>query len=112
MQSQSSEMIGGGLVIANAIFIGMETEYKSRHHTDPPHVFFKINVLFAWAFGTELILKLMFHRVEFFCGDDLAWNLFDTVLVLHMSLDLLDFYSLAPRLNVLRILRLLRIIRL
>jgi len=44
-------------------------------------------MLFALIFLSELILRIAAYRCDFFSGPDMAWNLFDTMLILSQAVE-------------------------
>ena len=38
-------------------------------------------MVFAFIFLSELLLRIAAYRCDFFTGPDMAWNLFDTMLI-------------------------------
>ena len=44
-------------------------------------------MVFALIFLSELALRIAAYRCEFFTGPDMAWNLFDTMLILSQAVE-------------------------
>jgi hypothetical protein len=44
-------------------------------------------MFFALIFLSELILRIAAYRCDFFTGPDMAWNLFDTMLILSQAVE-------------------------
>lgn len=86
-----------GLIIVNAIVLGMETSEQVRAAIGPALTFF--NKLVLAVFVVELAIKLTVYRLQFFRS---GWNIFDFIIV---------GISLAPTSGPLAILRSLRILR-
>lgn len=101
----------GGVIVANAVVIGFETDLpENAIFTVMEHAF---NVIFV----CEMFLRLSSMRLRYFSE---AWNLFDCTLVVTGSLDLWIFPlmtgthkrgGVASLMRLLRILRILRVIR-
>jgi len=113
------------LIIANAVSIGVLTNYLATHSSkgNVPTPFRVVDGLFCTAFTVEIILKIYVYQKSFFIGPSWGWNLFDVGVV---GLQLVEETgnlivdgsdSVVPGANfsfvrTLRILRLIRILRL
>lgn len=116
------QMVIGAVIAANAIVIGMETDIHDPQHS---HLWQELEDAFLAVFLVELMLKLCVYGCGGFfrlSNPDLAWNVFDFVIV---SLGVTDricshistsrgsgarFFVLLMR--TFRLLRLLRLFRL
>lgn len=115
------------IIIMNAIFLGMQTDYISRNlDTDTPSYFRISEIAFCVIFTLELTLRIIAYRSDLFYMPSWKWNVFDCFLVvMQVSEEVLavvaqlseqedgqDTTSNFGALRVLRVLRLVRIIRL
>lgn len=120
VESSWFDSASGILIILNAVVIGLQTEYTSRHMEDCNSTLCKTaDYLFLFLFTAELALRIYVNRCEFFVQSAWQWNVLDTVLVVLQLLE--EFIAhLAVKMEmqnmgfmkVLRILRLVRILRL
>lgn len=120
VHSMYFESVFCSLIIANTLFLGIETEYVASHLLDTtPLPFLVISKLFIFLFTVELILRMVANKCVFFYGQDACWNLFDFLLV---SVSLLDLVlgslhagtseaSDTENLTFIRMVRILRIVR-
>lgn len=90
-----------GLIIINAILIGIET-YPTIYD-NYRLIFITLDWLILTIFTIEIALKIFASRLEFFKNN---WNNFDFIIVLGS----LIFYT-TPFVSVLRIFRVLRVLR-
>lgn len=69
-----------------------------------------LDLVFVIIYTLELVLKLMVHRMYFFCNSDMSWNIFDIVLVLLSLCDtiLLSIGSSFANVNFARSFRLFK----
>jgi len=67
----------------------LEANFQSEHKSYDTTPSMQIaEQFFTWAFFVEVVLKVLVFRRDFFLGEELAWNIFDLVLVI---LGLVDF---------------------
>ncbi len=90
-----------GLIILNAILIGLET--FPNIYEDYHSFFLVIDIIILTIFTIEVILKMVVLKKSFFSN---PWNIFDLVIVLGSVI----LYS-TPFVSVLRIFRVLRVFR-
>ncbi|QGH33214.1 ion transporter [Gracilibacillus salitolerans] len=90
-----------GLIILNAILIGLET--FPNIYEDYHSFFLVIDIIILTIFTIEVILKMVVLKKSYFSN---PWNIFDFVIVLGS----LILYS-TPFVSVLRIFRVLRVFR-
>jgi len=58
--------------------------------TDQPTSFMNVaDISFLAFYSTELVLKVVVHRLYFFCNIDMKWNLFDLALIVLAGVDLI-----------------------
>eukprot|EP00928_Gymnodinium_smaydae_P029480 TRINITY_DN22197_c0_g1_i1.p1 TRINITY_DN22197_c0_g1~~TRINITY_DN22197_c0_g1_i1.p1 ORF type:complete len:521 (+),score=38.11 TRINITY_DN22197_c0_g1_i1:16-1578(+) len=107
-------------VILNALWIGFETDYMSRHWDEEfPLSFHVIDTGFCVFFTCEIVARISEQKRNFITSKAYRWwNLFDSVLVVLQVADvvgqlLLSFYfEPLEEVQCIRIVRLLRIVRL
>ncbi|MFC4401713.1 ion transporter [Gracilibacillus xinjiangensis] len=90
-----------GLIIINAILIGLET--FPNIYAEYYNLFFVIDIVILAIFTIEVLLKIIVLRKSFFKN---SWNIFDLIIVLGSVI----LYS-TPYVGVLRIFRVLRVFR-
>ncbi|RCW65848.1 ion transporter [Saliterribacillus persicus] len=90
-----------GLIVFNAILIGLET--FDAVYTPFKGLFFWIDFIILLIFLIEVVLKIIVDQKSYFMN---GWNIFDFVIVVGSII----LYS-TPFVSVLRILRVLRIMR-
>lgn len=126
------ELVSGSVIVANAIFLGWQTQHIAAMHMDsasrdqpleePPGIFFAFSCIFCVYFLVELALRWMSDGlVEFFRTDELYWNLFDIAIVFTGTLEIcLGLVAEASgtqknealqNVSVIRMLRIVRIVR-
>ncbi|MBL4786233.1 MAG: ion transporter [Cohaesibacteraceae bacterium] len=99
--SRRTEYFITGLIIINAITLGLETDATiATNFGDALHIF---DQFILGVFVVELMLRILVHRASFFKD---PWNLFDFLIV---TIALLPS---SGSLSVLRALRILRVLRL
>eukprot|EP00438_Fugacium_kawagutii_P004611 Skav229002 [mRNA] locus=scaffold127:334407:334853:+ [translate_table: standard] len=70
-----------------------------------------IELLLASFYVIELALKLLVHRLYFFCNDEMAWNIFDFILVVFTVVENILVFGSGVNLGFLRLLRLCKIVK-
>jgi len=118
------DYLSGSLVILNAVFIGLQTDYQAANVTDVlPEGYNWANTVFCLLFTVELLIRILAYGRNFIAGSQWRWNVFDTILVSTQLADEILTHSAAMGatsmesgfnfsfLRILRILRLVRIIR-
>lgn len=113
VQAHSFTYVVSFMVMANAVFIGIETEVRRCGDLAKYDAWYVLQVLFSLAFCSELGIRLFAERTDFFHD---AWNLFDSVVVIVSACDTavlhhLEGGSTVDLILVLRILRLVRLVR-
>lgn len=117
--SRQFELIVAGLILFNAIAIGISTDWAMKNLAEkPPFGFRVMDLFFAFAFTAELSLRLLAERTFFFSrqNDNISWNAFDSLLVCSALIEeVLGFIETAnidmSAMRVLRIMRLVRVLR-
>jgi len=111
------------VIILNIVYIFNETNYSMANKTEDKSSLLKtLELAFATYYFIEITLKLLVHRLYFFCNEELRWNLFDFFLVVIGTAELIVRYSLNDvfvlnptflrMFRILRISKIFRIIRL
>jgi len=123
VQSVYFDTFIGFLVLANAVFIGVQTDYVASYGgQDVPASFLLIEHGFVALFSLELGLRLVAYRLRFFRMPGWEWNVFDCIVLLMQLVEtiLADVYARAAGpamptnfsfIRLLRVLRLVRVIR-
>ncbi|CAK0892119.1 unnamed protein product, partial [Prorocentrum cordatum] len=106
--SQSFDMFCGGLILANAVLIGVETEHMTNEPDTTEGMFMAQFLLNLW-YIVELLLRVFTGGVKFFYATDWRWNMFDTVLV---ATSLIDMFAESMNVGGLLVGRMLRVVRL
>ena len=101
IESRRFEFVIVGLIIVNAIALGLETDHRVMEAVGPFLVL--LDRLILAVFTIELAIKLFIYRLNFFRD---PWRIFD-FLVVGISL-----IPASGNLSVLRALRILRVLRL
>lgn len=104
------------LIVANALFLGCQTDFMARQGTDMlPEVFSVTESLFCAFFAMELSIKLFVFRWKYFTMDDRNWNIFDMfVVILQLTEEVLAIFGssvFSQNLSFTRMLKLLRLVR-
>lgn len=118
--SNNFDVIWGAAIVANALVIGAEVEYKTVY-PQTHAVFIYLQYIFCIAFFTELIMRLYANGVRrHMCGRDRVWNILDVTMVIISVIEVVD--TLTTHVNgeeqksggpaaILRIARMARLIR-
>jgi len=101
------------IILANAIVIGLETDFPDLGYWDP------LEMIFLVIFSAELVLKLLVIGLKGYFdieSDDFNWNLFDFLIVSLGAFDAsvsltLGSHAAGGTATLFRIVRLLRILR-
>lgn len=115
LHSRFSEMFCLSLVWANAVYIGVQVEYKASTNTELP-LTYEFDMCFAVVFTLELVLKCYVDRLQVCVGPDRGWHFFDFFVVAMMWTELIinmlgvDNKS-SSGVSVLRIIRCARVVR-
>merc|ERR1719393_98334 len=98
MQHKFFEGYFAVLIMVNSVWVGIELEYTrgSQPGSTVP-VFVVVSYFFAVCFMAELGVRIVAEGGKFLCGQNYAWNLFDTFLVcsslIEITIDLLAQHS-------------------
>jgi len=110
------------LIVANAIFIGIQTDCSTKRALaippqSIPNWFGWLGEIFAAAFLAEVLLRVVAKRWHFVCGEDWRWNVADlTLAFLSMVEEVLQGFNMSyTRLvrgfHMVRVLRVIRVMR-
>merc|ERR1719424_933055 len=81
-------------------------------HTQPRFAA-NLDIFFFSYYVTEMLLKMIVHRIYFFFNKDMRWNVFDFVLILLASMDMvMEYTSLEMESTNMVFMRSFRLIRL
>lgn len=74
------------VILANACLMGVQVQLEAEAARSPepvpiPPGLRLISLLFCVAFTTELVLRIMLYRLDFFVGCGWRWNMFDITIV-------------------------------
>lgn len=112
------------VILANAVTMGVSTDYQTGHLTDPPPKAIQLlEAAFTCFYVLEVALRAIAQRFDFCKGREWRWNLFDLVIVLcavvEQIQDLILRSSPSTRGNkfiknvsFLRVMRLMKMVRL
>jgi voltage-gated sodium channel len=112
-------LLVGFFITLNAVTMGLETDARGEKGDDIPSYWYLIEVVFCLIFLAELVARLYYHRLSFFCPPKRKlWNITDFAIVL---MSVIDAFIIAPLgmsgdtvrlVTLLRFVRLMRLIRL
>lgn len=119
VDSHMFHMACGVIIVANAIFIGVQTDVTVHNAASFPPVadptwMHVCSLVFTAEFGAEVLIRIVAKGWRFLFGDDWKWNVFDLLLVIFsVTEELLQGYSLTYTrlLRGFRMVRVLRVIR-
>jgi len=78
------------VITLNLAFTVYETDWQMKHRRSHlTSTMVAIEVLFTCVYLVEIALKLLVHRMYFFCNKHMYWNVFDLFLIVSGSLDTL-----------------------
>jgi len=122
VDSTAFHAICGLAIIANAVFIGIITEYSAQDaQADPPvgdpYWFTVANQIFVIIFSGEVLLRVVAKKWDFLFGDEWKWNVFDFLLATYSLVEeiltgfSLTYTRLIRGLRMVRVLRVIRVMR-
>eukprot|EP00927_Polykrikos_kofoidii_P014109 TRINITY_DN16151_c0_g2_i2.p1 TRINITY_DN16151_c0_g2~~TRINITY_DN16151_c0_g2_i2.p1 ORF type:complete len:898 (-),score=148.57 TRINITY_DN16151_c0_g2_i2:13-2706(-) len=121
VKSDRFEQITAMVVITSTIILGLQTNAAAKYPKKDEAVGYKIlDVLFAIFFTSEVVVRMIVHgRIGFFYGSGRKWNRFDFLIIVFTNLDLLlkltingtEFYTVLESLGFLRLMRLGKLLR-
>jgi len=90
VHSKAFEALCITVIILNSLYTIYTTNYMVSTMTDQPTSFMNVaDISFLAFYSTELVLKVVVHRLYFFCNIDMKWNLFDLALIVLAGVDLI-----------------------
>ncbi|CAE7527669.1 Catsper1, partial [Symbiodinium microadriaticum] len=111
------------IILANAVFIGVETQYYIDHPDNARWDFFYVTASFTALFVFELIMRILAYGKKVFCSsDDWMWGWLDLTICITSVLQLTDDFSVLTQqdagesstnssVRAFRIIRVARILR-
>eukprot|EP00928_Gymnodinium_smaydae_P004695 TRINITY_DN1159_c0_g1_i2.p1 TRINITY_DN1159_c0_g1~~TRINITY_DN1159_c0_g1_i2.p1 ORF type:complete len:652 (-),score=153.07 TRINITY_DN1159_c0_g1_i2:137-2092(-) len=123
------EYVMGVFILLNTAFIGLQIDMKANsllsngnildHTQSEPTWVRSLETVFAGIFFVELVARIVANPCRFYYTrriGELAWNLFDTVVVISSATEEVIKYgvgddTIAGKLSVLRIIRIVKILR-
>lgn len=117
--SRRFEMSVAGLILSNACFIGIQTDWGMKNIGDTqPGPFRVVDVIFMVGFSVELILRVAAEKTKFISpkNQNINWNVFDSLLVVSSWIEEILAASSTggidmSAMQMLRITRLIRVLR-
>lgn len=81
------------VIMLNSLYIGVQTHWRVTVVDNPwePHAFYIIERIFAALFFTELMLRIIVAKCDFFALKNITWNLFDSTLVTMSVIEIIIF---------------------
>jgi len=77
------EYISCGVIVLNALILGIEIDYSARHWQDPRlPIFSHLMLATTIMFTVEFCLRVFAHRMAFFCGSQYCMNMLDAIVVI------------------------------
>mmetsp|Transcript_605 Transcript_605/g.1007 ORF Transcript_605/g.1007 Transcript_605/m.1007 type:complete len:613 (+) Transcript_605:81-1919(+) len=108
----------GFVITLNALTMGLETDARGEDGDNISGIWYLIEVVFCLIFVLEIVARIFYHRIGFFCNPaNRAWNIADFTIVL---MSVADAFIITPigmggnvrLVSMLRFIRLMRLIRL
>mmetsp|Transcript_27550 Transcript_27550/g.69165 ORF Transcript_27550/g.69165 Transcript_27550/m.69165 type:complete len:762 (-) Transcript_27550:120-2405(-) len=109
------------LVLFSAVFQGYQVNYMAKRVLEqPPRDFVRVHYAFTVIFLTEVLMRAVALRSDFFKKDDATWNVLDAFIVSSSVLEvILEYFAWLEdegstgfqALRVLRVLRVVRVVR-
>lgn len=69
------------VIVVNTMFVWFVTDYIAANLTVETGWMNNLEMAFLSYYLVEVVMKLMVHRLYFFCNADWAWNVFDLIIV-------------------------------
>ncbi|CAE7593027.1 unnamed protein product [Symbiodinium pilosum] len=101
-------------IAANTLYLGFAANtnvinsYRRLQNLPVEEHRVEYDIAFTAWFGVELLIKMIADRMQFFVGEERAWNWFDMALVAESFIGL---FSQGSKLSFLRIFRVFRLVR-
>eukprot|EP00931_Biecheleriopsis_adriatica_P101711 TRINITY_DN76798_c0_g1_i1.p1 TRINITY_DN76798_c0_g1~~TRINITY_DN76798_c0_g1_i1.p1 ORF type:complete len:607 (+),score=105.69 TRINITY_DN76798_c0_g1_i1:23-1822(+) len=116
--SDTFEYISVAAVLLNILWIGIETDWISRHWShEMPSLFFAIDLMFIIQVVGELTVRIVASGRFFFLAENWRWNVFDLIVSATQIADAVVFAIYGNNINSkaaiknLRIIKIFRILR-
>lgn len=110
VKSEIFERIAAAFILANTIYLGVETSILANSTDDDVLECNLINAAFSVIFFVELLLRIAADGTDF-CTKDASWNLFDVFIVLTTTVDSLSWAFSWTGLGGVGFLRFARVVR-
>ncbi|CAE7204685.1 Sodium channel protein type 11 subunit alpha [Symbiodinium microadriaticum] len=124
VQNPTFDAFFGLVVMANSIFIGMDIQWVLGDQGPRPTSYTILHYSFSLLFLLELALRIADSRGRYYCSEDWAWAILDTVIVLSSLWDVIveviqemvqdnswESFSGLSTLKAMRIVRLTRVLK-
>jgi len=114
VKSPASQVVTALVIVLNFVFIIAQTNFRvSNIGAEDPFVFVAVAYAFSFFYMLELASNMLADGQYFFKGPDVAWNIFDLIIVMVAVFELCMKMSGAKMMNTsfLRIIRFMRISR-
>jgi len=122
VQGQMFEVVCLFVIMCNGVHTIVDTNQSMANLREGSSAFMNnLELIFIIFYSWELLLKILTHRLFFFCNEDCRWNILDFVLVVTGLLEVIaelvspdkDFSnpSFIRMIRLLRIARILRMVR-
>lgn len=85
------------VILGHSFFIGAYVQYMAVEDYEGSTAFSLINIFFVMAFTVEVVLKFGAERQEFFQGVEWKWNVFDTILLAMVFVEVPMGFALAGK---------------
>mmetsp|Transcript_9666 Transcript_9666/g.21562 ORF Transcript_9666/g.21562 Transcript_9666/m.21562 type:complete len:691 (-) Transcript_9666:128-2200(-) len=115
VQSTTFETLCAQVICVHALFTAYSADYSIEYLNQEVKVWMLVmEAFFAAFYILELTLKMLVHRLYFFCNEDMSWNIFDFLLVVFGLIDQYTMLVLANEggRNSLTFMRSIRLVRL
>lgn len=104
------------VILVNACCLAYTTEFAIRQAGDPSYeVFLAFERTFCCFYLFEILVRLVAQRKQFFIGEDVPWNVFDTILASMSAqeqiMSVLSRGLMGQDLSYLRIIRVMKMIK-
>mmetsp|Transcript_13108 Transcript_13108/g.31267 ORF Transcript_13108/g.31267 Transcript_13108/m.31267 type:complete len:532 (-) Transcript_13108:301-1896(-) len=121
VSSWKFEAFFAAVILTNSIFIGVVLQWESENRSaSMPDAVYAVSMAYGMLFTVELLLRMVAAGPRnFYCGNNWAWNLFDTLVVASVFYEFLtdvatgggQSTSMSGNLRILRVVRLTRLTR-
>lgn len=106
------DRISSTVILCSAILVGAEVEYAATTRSSAnPLIFDVLQIVFAFVFTAELVVRFFSRCSRFWTGPERLWNFFDLFCVTTSLVEVFMVFVLNAKGSLLFIARALRIIR-